>query len=61
MTRFQALIKGMQLYVPDEEGQLTAYQRDGNSSVGVFINVAPDDFEKYKTARPGYRDGPFCA
>lgn len=44
--RFQALIKGKQLYMPDEEGRLTAYQRDGNSNIGVFINVNPDDFEK---------------
>ena len=43
---FQALIKGKQLYVPDEEGRLTAYQRDGNYDVGVFVNVHPDDFKK---------------
>lgn len=46
--RFQALVKGESLYVPDGEGKLTAYQKDTpvNSEVGVFINVSPEDFEK---------------
>ena len=43
---FQALIKGRSLYLPDKEGQLTAYQRDGNGNAGVFINVNPDDFQE---------------
>lgn len=46
--RFQALVKGESLYVPDGEGKLTAYQKDTpvNSEIGVFINVSPEDFEK---------------
>ena len=46
--RFQALIKGHGIYLPDGEGRLTAYEKGlgGDEGVGVFINVSPDDFEE---------------
>lgn len=47
--RFQAVIKGDSIYVPDGAGKLTVYLKDrsgGDPRIGVFINVSPDDFEK---------------
>lgn len=46
--RFQVLIKGHGIYLPDGEGRLTAYEKGlgGDEGVGVFINVSPDDFEE---------------
>ena len=46
--RFQALIKGHSIYLPDGEGRLTAYEKSlgGDERIGVFINVSSEDFEK---------------
>lgn len=47
--RFQAVIKGHSIYAPGGEGRMSVYQKDmspGDSRIGVFINVSPDDFEK---------------
>ena len=46
--RFQALIKGRSIYLPDGEGKLTGYEKslEGDARVSVFINVAPEDFEE---------------